>query len=233
VGGTTHHVEPGRDAVPPLGPRPFADRVEAGDRLAEVLGERLVEPVTILGIPRGGVVVAARVARRLGAPLDVVVPRKLGAPGNPELAIGAVADGIEAIDLDAVERLGIDQAELQAEVEAERAEVARRTAAYRGDRPPPALATRTAVLVDDGVATGWTCIASASWCRSAGASRVVVAVPVGPAGLAERLAPAVDEVVVLETPEPYVAVAQGFMSFPQVTDEEVLACLQWRGSPRR
>jgi putative phosphoribosyl transferase len=233
VGGARHDVEPGRGAVPPLGPRPFADRVEAGDRLAEVLGERLVEPVTILGIPRGGVVVAARVARRLGAPLDVVVPRKLGAPGNPELAIGAVADGIEAIDREAVDRLGIDQAALSAEVEAQRAEVARRTAAYRGDRPRPALAGRTAVLVDDGVATGWTCMASASWCRRAGASRVVVAVPVGPAGLAERLDPVVDEVVVLETPEPYIAVAQGFVSFPQVTDEEVLACLQWRVSPRR
>jgi predicted phosphoribosyltransferase len=219
--------------APPVGQRPFADRVEAGDRLAQVLAERVVEPVTILAIPRGGAIVAARVARRLGAPLDVVVPRKLAAPDNPELAIGAVADGVEAIDHEAAERLGLDPASLRAEVRRQRVEVARRTAAYRAGRPPLALAGRTAVLVDDGVATGWTCIAAARWCRRCGSGRVVLAVPVGPAGLAERLGQTVDEVVVLETPEPYVAVAQAFASFPQVTDEEVLACLHWREPPRR
>ena len=232
AGGATIDAEPWR-AIPPLGQRPFADRVEAGDRLAQVLAERVVEPVTILAIPRGGAIVAARVARRLGAPLDVVVPRKLTAPDNPELAIGAVADGIEAIDHEAAERLGLDPAALRAEVRRQRVEVARRTAAYRGDRPPPALASRTAVLVDDGVATGWTCVAAARWCRRVGAGRVVLAVPVGPAGLAERLGRAVDEVVVLETPEPYVAVAQAFASFPQVTDEEVLSCLRGAEPPRR
>lgn len=176
---------------------------------------------------------AARVARRLGAPLDVVVPRKLASPENPELAIGAVADGIEAVDHEAAEQLGLDPAALRAEVERQRVEVARRTAAYRGDRPQPVLAGRTAVLVDDGVATGWTCVAASMWCRRSDARRVVVAVPVGPAGLAERLGEAVDEVIVLETPEPYVAVAQVFASFPQVTDEEVLSCLHWRERPRR
>jgi putative phosphoribosyl transferase len=226
-------AQPWKGAVPPVGRRPFADRVEAGDRLAQVVAERVVEPVTILAIPRGGAVVAARVARRLGAPLDVVVPRKLAAPDNPELAIGAVADGIEAVDHEAAERLGLDPAALRAEVERQRAEVARRTAAYRGGRPQPELAGRTAVLVDDGVATGWTGVAAARWCRQRGARRVVLAVPVGPAGLAERLGRTVDEAIVLETPEPYLAVAQAFASFPQVTDEEVLACLRGREAPRR
>jgi predicted phosphoribosyltransferase len=226
-------AQPWRGAVPPVGQRPFADRVEAGDRLAQVLAEHVVEPVTILAIPRGGAVVAARVARRLGAPLDVVVPRKLAAPDNPELAVGAVADGVEAVDHEAAERLGLDPEALRAEVERQRVEVARRTATYRGGRPPLVLAGRTAVLVDDGVATGWTCLAAARWCRGKGAGRVVLAVPVGPARLGERLGRAVDEAIVLETPEPYLAVAQVFASFPQVTDEEVLACLRWREAPRR
>lgn len=208
--------------------RLFADRVEAGDRLAEALAERVVEPVVVLGVPRGGVIVADRVARRLGAALDVVVPRKLGAPGNTELAVGAVAEGIEAVDHDAVRRLGLDPAAVRAEIARQREEVTRRTAAYRGDRPPVALAGRTAVVVDDGVATGWTCVAAAGWCRRAGAGRVVLAVPVGPPRLARRLGAAVDEVVILETPERYVAVGQAFADFPQVTDEEVLDCLNRR-----
>jgi len=227
-----HGDPPETGALPSVGRRLFADRAEAGDRLAEVLAERVVEPVVILGIPRGGVVVAARVARRLGAVLDVVVPRKLGAPGNPELAVGAVADGIEAVDHEAVRRLGLDPAAVRAEIARQREEVLRRTAAYRGDRPPLSLAGRTAVLVDDGVATGWTCVAAAGWCRQAGAGRVVLAVPVGPSGLRRRLGEAVDEVVVLETPEQYVAVGQAFADFPQVTDEEVLDCLRRGERPR-
>jgi predicted phosphoribosyltransferase len=187
--------------------------------------------VLVLGIPRGGVVVAARVAARLGAPLDVVVPRKIGAPGNPELAVGAVADGVQAIDEPAIRRLGLDMAAVRAEVARQTAEVARRTAAYRQGLPPLELAGRTAVLVDDGVATGWTCAAAASCTRRAGAERVVVAVPVGPPGLAERLSPVVDEVAVLVTPDPYLNVGQVYERFPQVDDEEVLRCLQKGRAP--
>ena len=208
--------------------RRFSDRGEAGERLAEVLVGRVQGPATVLAIPRGGVLVAAVVADRLGAPLDVVVPRKLGAPGNPELAVGAVADGVQAVDAEAVARLGIDPDALRAEVARQTAEVARRTAAYRAGRPPLDLTGRTAVLVDDGVATGWTALAAARWCRRAGASRVLLAVPVGPAGLAERLRPAVDEAVVLHTPEPYLAVGQAYVRFPQVGDGEVLRCLEER-----
>jgi putative phosphoribosyl transferase len=188
----------------------------------------------VLAIPRGGVVVGARVAARLGAPLDVVVPRKVGAPGNPELAVGAVAEGVEVLDEPVIRRLRLELAAVRAEAARQTAEVARRTAAYRQGRPPLDLAGRTAVLVDDGVATGWTCVAAARFTRHAGAARVLVAVPVGPAGLGERLRPVVDEVVVLQTPEPYLAVGQAYVQFPQVTDEEVLDCLEQgrAGAPR-
>jgi putative phosphoribosyl transferase len=211
--------------------RRFLDRAEAGELLAEVLTSLVRPPVLVLGIPRGGVVVAARVAARLGAPLDVVVPRKIGAPGNPELAVGAVADGVQAIDEPAIRRLGFDMAAVRAEGARQTAEVARRTAAYRQGLPPLELAGRTVVLVDDGVATGWTCAAAASCTRRAGAARVVVAVPVGPPGLAERLSPVVDEVAVLVTPDPYLNVGQVYERFPQVDDEEVLRCLQEGRAP--
>jgi len=213
--------------------RRFGDRVEAGEQLAEVLARRVQPPVIVLAIPRGGVIVGARVAERLNAPMDVVVPRKVGAPGNPELAVGAVAEGVEAIDEAAVRRLGLDIAAVRAEAARQTAEVARRTAAYRHGRPPLDLTGRTAVLVDDGVATGWTCMAAAHFTRRAGAARVLVAVPVGPAELEQRLRPAVDEVVVLQTPDPYLAVGQAYLHFPQVGDDEVLLFLEGRaGAPR-
>jgi putative phosphoribosyl transferase len=208
------------------GQRRFLDRAEAGGLLAEVVTSLVRPPMLVLGIPRGGVVVAARVAARLGAPLDVVVPRKIGAPGNPELAVGAVADGVQAIDEPAVRRLGLDMAAVRAEAARQTAEVARRAAAYRRGLPPLDLAGRTAVLVDDGVATGWTCAAAASYLRRAGAARVLVAVPVGPPDLADRLAPVVDQVVVLVTPDPYLNVGQVYERFPQVDDDEVLQYLR-------
>jgi putative phosphoribosyl transferase len=203
----------------------FSDRVQAGDLLGAALNGRLSGPSSVLGIPRGGVVVAARVARALRAPVDVVVARKLGAPGNPELAVGAVADGVAAVDWVACRRLRIGDSELEREIARQHAEVARRTALYRGDRPPVALQGRNAVLVDDGVATGWTSVAAARWCRRQGAVWVVVAVPVGPPGLADRLAADVDEVLCLVSPRPYVAVGQAYAQFPQVSDAEVLEVL--------
>jgi len=188
--------------------------------------DRVHRPALILGIPRGGVIVAATVARRLGAPLDVVVPRKIGAPGNPELAVGAVAEGVEAIDHQALRRLGFDASAVRGEVARQTMEVARRTAAYRAGRPPLRLAGRTAVLVDDGIATGWTAVAAARWCRRQRAGRVVMAVPVGPPDLERRLGSEVDDVVVLERPDPYLAVGQAYVRFEQVSDEQVLACLR-------
>jgi putative phosphoribosyl transferase len=208
------------------GHRRFHDRVEAGEELAVALLGRVSPPAIVLGIPRGGVVVAATVAQRLGAPLDVVVPRKVGASGNPELAVGAVAEGVEAIDHDAVRRLGLNLEEVRAEARRQMREVARRTAAYRAGRPPLDLTGYAAVLVDDGIATGWTALAAARWCRRAGSRRVVVAVPVGPADLERRFGSEVDMVVVLERPEPYLAVGQAYVRFEQVSDEQVLSCLR-------
>ncbi len=206
--------------------RRFADRVEAGERLAAALLGRVHPPAIVLGIPRGGVVVGAVVARRLHVPFDVVVPRKVGAPGNPELAVGAVAEGVEAIDHEAVRRLGLDLDEVGAEARRQMREVARRTAAYRAGRQPLDLAGRVTILVDDGIATGWTAVAAARWSRRAGARQVIVAVPVGPPDLERRLGSEVDVVVVLERPEPYMAVGQAYVRFEQVSDEQVLACLR-------
>jgi putative phosphoribosyl transferase len=172
------------------------------------------------------------VARRLHVPLDVVVPRKIGAPGNPELAVGAVAEGVEAIDHYALRRLGFDASAVRGEVVRQTAEVARRTAAYRAGRPPLDLEGRTAVLVDDGIATGWTAVAAARWCRRKRAARVVVAVPVGPPDLEQRLGSEVDDVVVLVRPDPYLAVGQAYVRFEQVSDEQVLACLRAVDSPQ-
>jgi putative phosphoribosyl transferase len=155
-----------------------------------------------------------------------VVPRKIGAPGNPELAVGAVAEGVEAVDHQALRRLGFDASAIRAEIQRQTAEVARRTEAYRAGRPPLELDGRTAVLVDDGIATGWTAVAAARWCRQRHAARVVVAVPVGPPDLERRLGAEVDDVVVLRRPDPYLAVGQAYVRFDQVSDEQVLACLQ-------
>jgi putative phosphoribosyl transferase len=204
----------------------FRDRTEAGELLAAALKDRVRPPLIVLGIPRGGVIVAVTVAQRLGAPLDVVVPRKIGAPGNPELAVGAVAEGVEAIDHRVLRRLGFDESAVRGEVERQKGEVARRTAAYRAGRPPLDLAGRTAVLVDDGIATGWTAVAAARWCRNQGASRVVVAVPVGPADLEERLGAEADDAVVLRRPDPYLAVGQAYVRFDQVSDAQVVGALR-------
>ena len=205
--------------------RMFRDRTEGGERLADVLGDRVSGPVVVLGVPRGGVLVAAPVAARLDAPLDVVVPRKLRAPGNPELGIGAVAPGVQVLDDDVVARLGIAPVYLAREIALEQEEVERRTAVYRGDRPPVALEERIAIVVDDGVATGGTAIAALRWARAAGAARVVFAAPVGPAGTAARLRDEADDVVLLEAPRAFRAVGEWYEVFDQTSDDEVRAAL--------
>ena len=203
----------------------FRDRSDAGERLADALAARVDGPVVVLGVPRGGVIVAVPVARRLRAPLDVVVPRKLRAPGNPELGIGAVAPGVEVLDDDVVARLGIDPAYLRREIALEQAEVERRTVAYRGGRPPVELAGRSVIVVDDGVATGGTAIAALRWARDARATRVVFAAPVGPASSVARLRVEADDVVLLEAPRSFRAVGEWYATFEQTTDEEVRAAL--------
>jgi predicted phosphoribosyltransferase len=203
----------------------FRDRTQAGELLAAALVGRIDGPVTVLGIPRGGVIVAVPVARALGATLDVVVPRKLGAPGNPELGIGAVAPGVRVVDERLVRALNVPTDYIDREAAVQEEEIARRLGAYRGDRPTPDLTGRTVVLVDDGIATGVTARASLRWARSAGAARLVLAAPVGPQGIEVSLASDVDECVILLTPPRFGAVGEWYERFTQVSDDEVRAAL--------
>ncbi|MFN2544259.1 MAG: phosphoribosyltransferase [Actinomycetota bacterium] len=208
----------------------FRDRREAGQRLADALAGFRGEPCVVLAIARGGVVVGAQVAKALGAPLDVVIPRKVGAPGNPELGLGAVAPGVRVLDERLVRDLRVSEEYLEREIAAQEREIERRSEVYRAGRPPLDVKGRAAIVVDDGVATGGTAVAAARWARRAGASRVVLAVPVAPpqslAGLSEEC----DELVTLATPEPFYAVGQWYDRFDQVSDDEVVATLSSAGA---
>jgi putative phosphoribosyl transferase len=203
----------------------FSDRRQAGSRLAEALSGLAGEGVVVLGIPRGGVEVAAVVAEALSAPLDVIVPRKIGAPGNPELGLGAVAQDVEVLDQRLIRALGVSEDYLGEEISAQQEEIRRRLAAYRGDRPPIDLTGKVAVVIDDGVATGGTAAAALRSARLQGAARVILAIPVAPPEAVRRLQDEADEVVVLATPEPFLAVGQWYMDFPQVSDERVVELL--------
>jgi putative phosphoribosyl transferase len=203
----------------------FRDRLEAGEQLAEALRAHVDGPAVVLGIPRGGVIVGAPVASRLDCPLDVVVTHKLGAPDNPELAIGAVAPGVRVIDARMVAGLRVPPAYLEDEVARQEREVERRMSAYRAERPALDLTGRTAVVVDDGVATGATAVAALRWARGIGAERVLFAAPVGPEGIEARLAPECDGCVILRTPADLRAVGQWYERFPQVDDDDVRKAL--------
>jgi putative phosphoribosyl transferase len=203
--------------------RMYANRTEAGRLLGKAVLERLgQEPAVVLGLPRGGVPVAAGVARALGCGLDLLVVRKVGVPSQPELAMGAVGPG--GVTVRNADVLGmLPQAARQFETVAaqERAEVERRERAYRGKRAPLTLTGLTAVLVDDGVATGATLRAAIAAARALGAARVVVAVPVASAEAVRMLAALADEVICLEQPAFFMAVGQWYADFTQVSDEEV------------
>jgi putative phosphoribosyl transferase len=209
----------------------FADRTDAGRRLAPSLAHLRGPDVVVLGLPRGGVPVAAEVARELSAPLDVIVVRKLGVPYQPELALGAVGEGdVVVLNDDVVALSGVRQEELRAIQRRERDQVERRTQRFRAGRPPAALGGRTAIVVDDGIATGATARAACAVVRAAGAARVVLAVPVCSRRTAGQLRGDVDELVVLETPPDFVAVGQAYADFRPVPDEDVVRLLARAGS---
>lgn len=202
----------------------FRERRDAGRRLAEALAHVRDRRPLVLAVPRGGVVVGREVADYLAAPLEVVVPRKLRAPFNPELAIGAVAEG-GAVFVDEDTARGVGGDYLETEIAAQRREIERRVQVYRGGRPLPNLAGHTAIVVDDGIATGATLVAALRAARALGPERLVAAVPVAPPEGVARLAREADEVVCLFAPEMFYAVGQFYEDFTQVEDDEVVALL--------
>ena len=206
---------------------PLRDRTTAGALLAAQLDEHAGAETLVLGIPRGGVPVAAAIASALGAELDVVVTRKLGAPFQPELAIGAVAaDGTRVLDRENVALLGVTQDYLDAVTRRERAEAHRRELRFRGGRPAPWVQGRTVIVVDDGLATGATVLAAVDAVRRQSPRRLVVAAPVGSHQAVELLAGHADQVVCLAQPEPFIAVGLHYRLFDQVEDDEVLRLLE-------
>jgi putative phosphoribosyl transferase len=211
----------------------FEDRRDAGRRLAGYL--RPDPDAVVLGLPRGGVPVAFEVAAALRAPLDVLVVRKLGVPAQPELAFGAIGeDGVRVINSSVVRHAGLDEAAMAAVEDAERTELERRVERFRAGRDRIPVAGRTAVIVDDGVATGATARAACEVARVHGARRVVLAVPIGAPDVAERFAGYADEVVCPYRPESFHSVGQGYRDFSQTSDAEVVELLgRLRNGSRR
>lgn len=207
----------------------FRDRAEAGRVLAALVADRYADrsgQVVVLGLPRGGVPVAAEVAKAIGAPLDVFVVRKVGVPGQPELAMGAVASGGTRVLNDDVIRIsGVTDEQLRRVTAAERELLAQREASYRGDEPPVDVTGKTVIVVDDGLATGASMRAAVAALRQRRPRELVVAVPVAPQGTGEELAAVADAVVCARTPEPFFAVGHWYDDFSEVSDDDVRAAL--------
>lgn len=205
----------------------FRDRMDAGKQLARLLDDRDVEADIVLAIPRGGLPVGRAVADALGVPLDIIAARKIGAPGNPELAIGAVAsDGSIWLNDRLIDQIGVDDSYIDEGIDRERENAQAKVDRYRKGRQEPEIAGKKVLIVDDGVATGATTTACIRQVKNAGADRVILGIPVGPPDSIERLGSEVDEVVCVETPPHFGAVGQFYETFTQVTDEEAIDYLE-------
>jgi putative phosphoribosyl transferase len=213
---------------------PFRDRVDAGHQLAAALRHLRDQHPVVLALPRGGVPVAAEVARELDAPLDVILVRKIGVPGHEELGVGALGEGgVQVVNDEVRRRAQVTGAQIEAVARDERAELERRARVFRGDRPMTPIRDRTAIVVDDGIATGSTARAALQVARALGARRVVLAAPVAPPDTAAELRADADEVVIVEEPTHLYAIGAWYRDFTQTTDAEVVQLLAERLRLRR
>jgi predicted phosphoribosyltransferase len=204
----------------------FENRIEAGKQLAEALKD-LGNDVVVLAVPRGGVVVGYQVAHKLRAPLDIIIAKKIGAPFNPELAIGAVTEeGTITLDEELTSQMSVSKEYIDNEAKKQKKEIKRRLQAYRGDTPATEIVNRDVIIVDDGVATGSTLRAALISLRKRGAKSVTIAVPVGPPSTINNFKNEADRVVCLLTPEPFFAIGQFYINFDQTSDEEVTMLLK-------
>jgi putative phosphoribosyl transferase len=208
--------------------QPFADRHDAGQRLAAELKARKYGDAVVLALPRGGVPVAYEVANAIDAPLDVLLVRKIGAPDHEEFGIGAIVDGAMrqlVLNSEAIQALAVSPAYIAEDCERQLAEIERRRRLYAGSAAAESVDGRTAIVVDDGIATGGTVQAALRALKRASPTRTVLAIPVAPPDTLEKLAAEADEVVCLSTPQDFRAVGQHYIDFTQTTDEEVIALL--------
>ena len=204
----------------------FRDRLDAGEKLAELLSDYKGEQSAVIAIPRGGVEVGYVVASKLSSPLEVTVPRKIGSPADPELAVGAIAeDGTIYIDEEVSKMIGIRDDWIRIEAERELQEVKRRIEVYRGGKPLPSLKGYTILLVDDGIATGATIIATARFLRKLEPEKLVIAAPVAPPEVVSKLSGEADDLRFVETPSPFFAIGQFYQDFSQLSDSQVLEYL--------
>jgi putative phosphoribosyl transferase len=205
----------------------FADRVEAGKQLASALADFSRKNAIILAIPRGGVIIGYEIAKALNIPLDVIIPHKIGAPNNPELAIGAVTeDGTKILDTNLISYMGVRKEYIEVETERQEHEIERRLRLYRQNEPYPNLENRDVIIVDNGIATGSTMKAALASVKNRGARTVTVAIPVGPPSTIKELKKQADRVTCLYTPEYFSAIGEFYADFSQTTDEEVITLLK-------
>jgi predicted phosphoribosyltransferase len=206
----------------------FQDRKEAGRKLADKLAKYTDEKdIIVLALPRGGVAIGAEISKKIGAPLDVIITRKIHFPGEPEVAIGAIAEnGKVALNDPIVKSYNIPQSYLDEEICRQKAEIERRLIAYRDGEKLAFIKDKTVILVDDGVATGFTIIAAINALKDEGIKKLIVAVPVSPQDTFLKLKSLVDEIICLETPEVFLAIGGFYYDFEQVTDKEVMQLIQ-------